>query len=106
MVAEDNQCGFIGLGFQCLQAGWDVPHRDQGGAFDARDGKFLGFANVNQRQRLTRLDSALDFFRAGFYWEDRFAHEFENSAMENCLSDPLEYLFVYRNLSGYQGGVS
>src|SRR5665213_621745 len=75
VVAEYNQCRFVRLGFQLLQAGWDVPHRDQCGAFDARDGKFLRLANVKQHQRFSGVDSALDVFRAGFDWEDRFAHE-------------------------------
>src|SRR5712671_5820777 len=88
MVAEYNQCGFVGLGFQLLQACWDISHGDQGGALDARDSKFLRFANVNHRQRFPRIYSALDVFRASFYWEDRFAHESEDSAMGNCLSEP------------------
>ena len=92
MVAEDNQCGFVGLGFQLLQAGWNFPHGDQCGACDARDGKFLCFANVNQYQRFPRVDSALDVCRAGFYGEDRFAHESEDSAVENCLADTRELL--------------
>ena len=74
-MAEDNQCGLIGLGFQLLQAGADVPHGDQGGAFDVRDCKFFRFANVNQYQRFPGVDSVLDVFRAGFYWENRFAHD-------------------------------
>jgi hypothetical protein len=90
VVAEDNQCSFVGLGFQVLQAGWDVPHGNQSGAFDARDGKFLRFANVNQQQRFPRVDSALNVFGAGFYRENRFAHEFEDSAAENCLAASLE----------------
>ena len=81
VVAEDNQCGFAGLGFQLLQTGWYGPHRDQCGAFNVSDGKFLRFTNVNQKQRLTRVDSALNVFRASFYWEDRFAHESEDSAV-------------------------
>jgi hypothetical protein len=83
VVAEDNQCRFAGLGFQLLQAGWNFPHGDQGGAVDARDGKFLRFANVNQYQRFPRVDSALDVLRAGFDWEDGFAHESEDSAGGN-----------------------
>ena len=89
VVTEDNQSGVVGLGFQLLQACWDISHRDQRGALDARDGKFLRFANVNQHYRFSRIYSALDVFRAGFYWEDRFIHESEDSAMEKCLSDTL-----------------
>lgn len=89
-MAEDNQCGFVGLGFQLLQAGWYVPHGDQSGAFDACDRKFLRFANVNQQQRFPRVDSPLDLFRAGLYWENRFAHESEDSAVENCRATSLE----------------
>ena len=85
-MAEDNQCGFIGLGFQLLQAGRNVPHGDQSSAVDARDGKFLWFANVNQHQRFPRVDSSLDVFRTSFYWNYRIAHESEDSAMENCLA--------------------
>ena len=62
----------------------DISHGDQGGALDARDGKFLRFANVNQHQGFPRFYSALDVFRASFYWEDHFAHESEDSALENC----------------------
>lgn len=96
VVAEDNQCVFVGLGFQLLQAGWDFPHGDQCGPFDARDGKFFRFANVNQDQRFPRVNSALDVFRAGFYWEDRFAHESEDSAVENCPAGQVESLAVSR----------
>jgi len=89
VVAEHDQCGFVGLSFQLLQAGWDLPHWDQRGAFDARDGKFLRFAHVNQCQRFSRVDPSLDVFRTGFYWEDRFTHEFEDSAVENYLAGRL-----------------
>ena len=66
VMAKNNQCGFVGLGFQLLQAGRDFPHGDQCGAFNARDGKFLRFANVYQYQGFPRVDSALDVLRAGF----------------------------------------
>jgi hypothetical protein len=62
----------VGLGFQLLQVGWDVPHRDQRCAFDARDGEFLRLANVNQYQRFSGVDAALDVLRAGFEGKDRF----------------------------------
>ncbi len=66
VMAEDDQCGFVRLGFQLLQVGWDAPHGDQCRAFDARDGEFFRLANVDQRQRLAGVDAALDVLRAGF----------------------------------------
>ena len=101
VVAEDDQRVVVGFGLEILQAFGDAPHRDQRGAFNKSDRKFVRLTNVDEHQLLPRVDAALDVLRADLKWEDCFAHE-SRIAQTIAIRLDADLLAWLRSQKGYQ----
>lgn len=75
MVAKDDECTRVGASIQPGEFRWNGSHRDQFGIFDASDGKFGRFPDVDQCDFFARIQPALYFLRQNFQGQIRLNHK-------------------------------